>query len=50
MCMIVSIKGLSTFLQDGFTAIHIAVKNGHTNIVQYLLETGVNPRTEVKVF
>ena len=47
--MIVSIKCLSIF-QDGFTAIHIAVKNGHTNIVQYLLETGVNPRTEVKVF
>ncbi len=37
-------------MQDGHQAIHIAVKNGHLQVVQYLLEEeGVSPRCPLKV-
>ena len=32
----------STFIQDGNTALHIACKQGHTNIIQSLLSQGAD--------
>ena len=45
-----SLKTLINCWQDGHQAVHIAIRRGHIEIVEYLLdEEGVSPRAVVKV-
>ena len=45
-----SLNTLINCWQDGHQAVHIAIRRGHIEIVEYLLdEEGVSPRAEVKV-
>ena len=39
----------SIYIQDGFTPLHSASQNGHTDIVEQLLKAGASPHAQDKV-
>ena len=49
MCTLITITSLFSLMQDGFTPLYVASRNGHKGVAELLLDKGANLDQQNKV-